>query len=140
MHASLPPVMMTHKDHRRLMRTARELAEQVHPLASPLRRELDRATLHAPDQLPDDVVTLDRFVTYRLADGGRVERRALILSEDGMWPHAEVSVLTPVGLSLLGLRPGDRMPVIGSDGPMDAWVEVEGVGLRVTGGLMPVRL
>ena len=140
MNARLPPVVMTHQDHRRLMRTARELAEQGHPLALPLRRELDRAILRAPDQLPDDVVTLDRFVTYRLGDGGEVERRVLILPEDVMWPHAEVSVLTPLGLSLLGLRPRDRMPLIGSDGPMDAWVEVEGVGLRVTGAFVPIRV
>ena len=47
-----------------------ELAEQGHPLALPLLRELHRAILRAPDQLPDDVVTLDRFVTYRLGGWG----------------------------------------------------------------------
>jgi regulator of nucleoside diphosphate kinase len=140
MNAELPSIMVTPHDHRRLMRTARELARQVHPLAVPLRRELHRAILCSRDRLPDDVVTLDRFVTYRLADGGRAERRALIHPEDGMWPPAEVSVLTPLGLSLLGLRPGDRMPLIGSDRPTDAWVEVEDVGPRVMGAFVPVRV
>jgi len=84
-------------------------------------------------------VTLDTFVTYRLAGEGASDKRMLIHPDDCMWPPAEVSVLTPLGLSLLGLRPGDRMPLIGSDGPMDAWVEVEDVGPRVTGALVPIR-
>jgi regulator of nucleoside diphosphate kinase len=140
MNARLPPVMVTPHDRQRLMRTAHELAGQAHPLATPLLRELHRAIPCSPDRLPDDVVTLDTFVTYRLAEGGRTERRALIHPEDCMWPPAEVSVLTPLGLTLLGLRPGDRMPLIGSDGPMDAWVEVEDVGPKVTGAFVPVRV
>ncbi|WP_457092259.1 GreA/GreB family elongation factor [Microvirga sp. P5_D2] len=140
MNAKLPSVIVTPHDHQRLMRTAHELAEQVHPLALPLLRELDRAILCSPDQLPDDVVTLDTFVTYRLADGGHVEKRALIHPEDCMWPPAEVSVLTPLGLSLLGLRTGDRMPLIGSEGAMDTCVEVEDVGPRVTDSFVPIRV
>jgi regulator of nucleoside diphosphate kinase len=140
MKAGLPPVMVTPHEHNRLMRTAQSLTEQAHPFAPPLLRELRRAILCSPDRLPDDVVTLDTFVTYRLADGGRAERRALIHPEDCMWPPAELSVLTPLGLSLLGLRCGDRMPLIGADGPMDEWVEVEAVGPRVTGAFVPVGL
>ena len=34
----------------------------------------------------------------------------LIHPDDCMWPPAELSVLTPAGLSLLGLRAGHRMP------------------------------
>jgi len=136
----LPPVLVTPHDHRRLIRTAQELAEQAHPIAQPLLQELHRAILCPADQLPEDVVTLDTFVTYRLVDGGRSERRALVHPEDLTWPPAELSVLTPLGLSLLGLRPGDRMPLIGSDRPMGACVEVEDVGPRVTGAFVPIGI
>lgn len=132
--------MVTPHDHRRLMRTAQELAEQAHPIAQPLLQELRRAVLCPADNLPDDVVTLDTFVTYRLAEGGRSERRALVHPDDLVWPPAEVSVLTPLGLSLLGLRPGDRMPLIGSDCPMDARVEVEDVGPMITGAFVPIKI
>lgn len=134
----LPPIVMTTQDHRRLMRTAQDLAGQFHPLAAPLLRELDRAVLCAPDELPDDVVSLDTFVTYRLNDGSPSEKRMLIHPDDGMWPLAEVSVLTPLGLALLGLRVGDRMPVIGSEGAPDTSVAVEAIGPRVVGTLEPV--
>ena len=114
------------------------LAEQAHPLAAPLMRELRRATLRAPDEVPDDVITLDTFVTYRLTGDSNPEKRMLIHPDDRMWPPAELSVLTPVGLSLLGLRAGDRMPVIGADGAADSCVEVEAVGPRVTGAFVPL--
>ncbi|HEU6442313.1 MAG TPA: GreA/GreB family elongation factor [Microvirga sp.] len=139
-NARLPPVLVTPHDHRRLMRTAQELAEQAHPIAQPLLQELNRAVVCPTDQLPEDVVTLDTFVTYRLADSGRSERRALVHPEDLTWPPAELSVLTPLGLSLLGLRPGDRVPLIGSDRPMDACVEVVAVGPRVTGAFVSVGI
>ncbi|AWM85430.1 GreA/GreB family elongation factor [Microvirga sp. 17 mud 1-3] len=134
----LPPIVVTTQDHRRLMRAAQELAGQAHPLATPLLQELGRAALCTPDELPDDVVSLDTFVTYRLADGSSPEKRMLIHPDDGMWPLAEVSVLTPVGLSLLGLRIGDRMPVIGSGGAPGTFLSVESVGPRVIGTLEPV--
>jgi regulator of nucleoside diphosphate kinase len=136
MNAHLPPITVTARDHRRLMHTAQCLAEQAHPLAAPLLHELRRATLCEPDGLPDDVIALDTFVTYRLAGEDTSEKRILIHPDDRMWPPAELSVLTPVGLSLLGLRVGDRMPLLGSDEPLD--VCVEAVGPRVVGAFVPV--
>ena len=41
--------------------------------------------------------------------------RLLIHPEDRMWPPAELSVATPLGITLLGLSAGDRMPVVGGD-------------------------
>jgi regulator of nucleoside diphosphate kinase len=136
---NLPPITVTTSDHRRLIRTAQDIAGQAHPLAAPLLQELRRAALREPDQLPDDIVTLDTFVTYRLSRGGRLEKRALIHPDDHAWPAAEVSVLTPIGLSLLGLRVGDRTPLLGADGPPGAWIDVEAVGPRVVGAFRPVR-
>ncbi|WP_262027015.1 transcription elongation factor [Microvirga sp. Mcv34] len=138
MTSRLSSIPMTPRDHRRLMRTAQELAEQAHPLASQLLHELRRATLYEPDQIPDLVVTLDTFVTYRIAGEDPPERRMLIHPDDRMWPPAELSVLTPVGLSLLGLRAGDRMPMMGSDEPLDVYVEA--VGPRIIGAFVPVGI
>lgn len=138
--SDLPPITVTTSDHRRLIRSAQDLARQAHPLAAPLLQELHRAAVREMDELPDDIVTLDRFVTYRLGVDGPLEKRALIHPDDRVWPPAEVSVLTPVGLSLLGLRVGDRMPLLGADGPPDACVEVEGVGPRVVGAFRPVQM
>ncbi len=136
MTTQISSIPMTSHDHRRLMRTAQELAGQAHPLAAELLHELRRAALCEPDQLPAAVVTLNTFVTYRIGGEDMLERRMLIHPDDRMCPPAELSVLTPVGLSLLGLRAGDRMPLIGSDEPLD--VCVEAVGPRVVGAFVPV--
>jgi regulator of nucleoside diphosphate kinase len=134
---NLPPITVLAHDHSRLMRTAQELAEQGHPLAAPLLQELHRATVCTAEELPDDVVTLNTFVTYRMAGDDTPDKRMLIHPDDRMWPPAELSILTPVGLALLGLRAGYRMPVIGSDGSPDGCVEVDSVGPRVTGAFVP---
>lgn len=137
MTVDLPPITVTMRDHRRLMHTAERLAEQAHPLAAHLLHELHRATLCAPGELPDDVVALDTFVTYRLVGEGTLDKRMLIHPDDRMWPPAELSVLTPAGLALLGARAGDRMPLLGADAE-DACVEVRAVGPRVSGAFVPL--
>jgi len=135
---NLPPITMPSHDHSRLMRTAQELAEQGHPLAAPLLRELHRANVCSAEELPADVVTLNTFVTYRVGEEDTLDKRMLIHPDDRMWPPAELSILTPVGLALLGLRAGYRMPVIGCDGSSEGCVEVKAVGPRVTGAFIPV--
>jgi regulator of nucleoside diphosphate kinase len=135
---NLPPITVPARDYRRLMRTARELAEQCHPLAAPLLQELHRAAVYPADEISDDVVTLDTFVTYRMGGEDTPDKRMLIHPDDRMWPPAELSILTPVGLALLGLRAGYRMPVIGCDGSPEGCVEVESVGPRVTGAILPL--
>ena len=136
---NLPPITVATDDYRRLMIAARFLADQSHPLAAPRRQELLRAELCESDAFLEDVVSLDRFVTNRLTGKDPSEHRALIHPDDRMWPPAEVSTLTPLGISLLGLKVGDRMPVLGSRDDRDQWVEVEGVGPRATGGFVQCR-
>jgi regulator of nucleoside diphosphate kinase len=134
---NLPPIVVATDDYSRLMGTARSLADQQHPLASPLLGELLRAQLCPPDRLPTDVVSLDRFVRYRRAGEETSEYRALIHPDDRMWSPTEVSILTPLGLSLLGLKVGDRMPLLRSGGVPGEWVDVEALGPLVTGGVVP---
>jgi regulator of nucleoside diphosphate kinase len=56
-------------DHARLAAIAAHYAHEYHPLAVPLLRKLQAATLFEPDELPDDIVSMNAFVRYR-ADGG----------------------------------------------------------------------
>ena len=56
---------------------------------------------------------------FRIDGSGRSMARILAYPEDLLWPGAELSVTTPLGIALLGLRVGDRMPFrTGSDGPV----------------------
>lgn len=128
MNTGLPPVVMTIADQQRLLAIARTLKKEAHPLAAALLSEICRAELRQPDEIPEGTVMLGSFVTYRTAGSERPERRLLIHPRDMMWPPAEISVATPLGITLLGLSAGDRMTVIGSDVGEPPWVEVVAAG------------
>ena len=126
----LPQVTIATHDYNRLMSVAALENKRHKPHRQFLMSELRRASLCHPDALPDDVVSTNAKVTYRI-DGGRPTAHVLVHPQDLLWPGAELSVLTPLGTALLGLRVGDRMPFRTShDGPVHE-VVVEDVQFRL---------
>jgi regulator of nucleoside diphosphate kinase len=127
----LPHVTIGTHDYNRLMSLAGMKHHQNKPHGRFLMSELRRASLCHPAALPDDVVSTNAKVTYRLDGVGRAMAHVLVYPEDLQWPGAELSVLTPLGIALLGLRVGDRMPFRTSrDGPIQE-VVVEDVQFRL---------
>jgi regulator of nucleoside diphosphate kinase len=127
----LPQVTVATHDYNRLMSVAALENKRRKPHREFLMSELRRASLCHPDALPDDVVSTNAKVTYRLDGDGRPMAHVLVYPEDLLWPGAELSVLTPLGIALLGLRVGDRMPFRTSrDGPLHE-VVVEDVQFRL---------
>ncbi len=131
-----PVAVLPAGDYARLQELARLLEEQIHPLASALLRKLDRAEWREADDMPEQTVLLDGFVTYRVGGTGQPERRRLIDPADEMWPPAEISVITPLGITLLGLSVGDRIPIIGADLRAPPWVDVLAVDPVTTSGIV----
>lgn len=72
-----------------------------------LRRELERAHLIEPDEVPPDVITMHSRV--RLADPQTNQKMycTLVFPEDAVAKHERVSVLAPLGAAILGCRTGD---------------------------------
>jgi regulator of nucleoside diphosphate kinase len=135
LHTALPPITVTSDDYSRLMMTAMVSRELGNPHAEFLLSELRRATLCHPEDLPTDVVSLDSRVTYRV-DGAPLRRtRLLVHPENLVWPGAEVGATTPLGIALLGLRPGDRMRFPGTGRTREVLVEAVGLGLHELGTL-----
>ena len=67
---------------------------------------LDRATVAPQRQIPDDVVTLHSRVRFRDEATGAVQEALLVFpEEEHRYPDA-ISVLTPVGSTLLGMSEG----------------------------------
>lgn len=69
--------------------------------------ELDRARVVPTAELPADVVRMGSFVTYR-DDGGAVREVRLVYPQHVTGART-VSVLTPLGTALLGLRAGQSI-------------------------------
>ncbi|MBB3019165.1 regulator of nucleoside diphosphate kinase [Microvirga lupini] len=129
MQHELPAITLATNDYNRLLFTAMIQEKHNRPAAEFLLMELRRAKVCHPGSLPEDVVSTNCRVIYRLNDEPKSRTHLLVHPEDLIWSGAEISVTTPLGTALLGLRVGDSMPFIEADGTRHV-VLVEGIGLR----------
>jgi regulator of nucleoside diphosphate kinase len=74
-----------------------------------LREELDRAEVRAPDKMPDDVVTMNSTVKFRVAGSGKDFSLTLVYPKDHDGQAERISILAPVGSALLGLAVGNEI-------------------------------
>ena len=103
-----PPVLMTAVEHARLSALADALDDSSAG-ASLLERELARATIVPPAELPPDVVTMGATVEYIDVETARPRTVTLVYPWRADIAQGLVSVTAPVGGALIGLRVGDRM-------------------------------
>lgn len=106
-----PPPTITDFDVRRLDALFERIRRQVSPPStlSVLERELGRAVVVPPDQVPKSVVTMNSRVI--VLDLDTQERRELTLVFPAMAniDAGSVSVLAPLGTALLGSREGSEL-------------------------------
>lgn len=129
------PILICKDDFPRLWRIAEEHASEGDTRAARLARKLSNARVADYDELPEDLVRKDAFVDYDI-DGAERLRRALVFPEDRMWPPWEISVLSSLGVELVGRRVGDRISVPVDDHRGARDVFVRGVGPRLQGGIV----
>lgn len=128
-HHDLPPITLAASDYNRLLFTAMIRNGKRQPITSFLLDELRRAEVCHPSDLPEDVVSTNCRVIYRVDGEPKSRAHLLVHPEDLLWPGAEISVASPLGTALLGLRVGDRMPFLDENGDIHE-VYVEGIGIR----------
>lgn len=83
----------------KIVRRDPELAEQ-------LIEELGRARIVTPSRLRPDVVDLGRQFTYRDETAGKDHSVTLVLPQDADISNGRISVMTPIGIALIGLAEG----------------------------------
>lgn len=91
-----------------MMRRSPEVGER-------LMDEIARAKLVAPDKLRDDIVTIGSEVTYRDLSSARLQTVIVVYPEDADIDLHRISVLTPIGVALLGLSVGATISWITRD-------------------------
>lgn len=74
-----------------------------------LAEELDRAIVVPLEQLPSDVVTMHARFTYADQLTGTLREIELVYPEEADPAHGKISVLTPVGSAMIGLRVGQEI-------------------------------
>jgi regulator of nucleoside diphosphate kinase len=123
MSRALPPVTIPAPDYARLEQLARAAWSDQHPAASFLLSEIRRARVVDEPICRDNVVTLNRWVTYRL-DRTPFESRILVHPEDYFSSERQLSVLSPVGAALIGIKVSIWMPYLSIEGAFHVVIAV----------------
>ena len=101
-----PPIHISESDYDRIADVALRMAGRAPELSALIMDELDRARLHSARALPRDVVSLNSEVEFVDTATGACRRVRLILPPDAVSDVECLSVLTPVGAGLIGMREG----------------------------------
>lgn len=101
-----PAIHLTEADYETLS-TLVDAASPDNPGAALLAEELDRAVVVRSANSARSFVRLNSRVTYEDVATGQVRDLQVGLPRDASIDDNRISVLTPVGAALIGLRPGD---------------------------------
>jgi len=101
-------IVLSAEDHERLSKLARAAMNSVPERAEDLAAELERAQVLASGRL-GEVVRMGSHVVFRDDTTGRVRQVTLVYPEQADISKGRVSVLTPIGTALIGLRTGSSI-------------------------------
>lgn len=104
-----PLIRLLDREAERMADLATRAADVVPDVAELLLSEIDRAEIHSPSSLPDDVVTMYSRVEYRDEASGRTRNVQLVYPADADISVGRVSILTPVAAGLIGLSVGQSI-------------------------------
>lgn len=109
-----PAIAIPVSDHERLGALADSLTRRNPTLADQLFAELERADVLA-DDAANAVVRMGSMLEYR-TESGDVRTVQLVFPGDEDIAKGRISVLTPIGVALIGLSAGDTMEWVTPDG------------------------
>jgi len=107
--ASRPPIHMIDMEAETLTDLALSVERRMPAVSALLLREAERARLHSAATIPADVVTMGSAVEFLddSSDGPRTV--TLVYPGDADISEGRISILTPVGAALIGLRAGQSI-------------------------------
>ncbi|MEN3951542.1 nucleoside diphosphate kinase regulator [Iodidimonas sp. SYSU 1G8] len=105
----LPPVVLGEDDFDYLSNLTAARAGAASEAIDFLEQELDRAEILPQEKLPADVVRIGSTVDYRDLAAGAVRKVMLVYPNEADSEAGKVSVLTPIGAALIGLKTGQHI-------------------------------
>lgn len=102
-----PPIIINRLDAERLQRLIDNVSDKDIAVAELLEEELSRGEIRDPEDIPDNVVSMNSQVRFTDLTRGTKMIRTLV------YPHSlekvpdGISVMAPIGAALIGLRVGD---------------------------------
>lgn len=103
-----PAIVLGEADHAKLSALAEAGLDRVPDVAERLLEELERARVVTAAKLPADIVRMGSRVTYS-TNAGQEQTVTLVYPVDADIEQGRVSVLTPIGTALIGLKAGQSI-------------------------------
>lgn len=103
-----PEIILSQADHRLLNILAMAGLDHTPDQSDKLLYELERARVLDDSEVPSDIVRMGSSVRYR-TDGGLEQQVKLVYPVDADIAEGRISVMTPVGTALIGLRAGQSI-------------------------------
>lgn len=110
-----PDIVVSTEDHRMLAKLAYAGINEASTVADDLLYELDRASVVLPEHLSPDIVRMGSVVRYRTTDGDQREVTLVYPAQADIDRNC-ISVMTPIGAALIGLRKGQSITWLTRDG------------------------
>jgi regulator of nucleoside diphosphate kinase len=104
-----PAIVLSAEDYERLSTLANAASKRMPDLADELADEIGRAHVLPKGERPLHIVRMGSDVEFRDETTGRTQRVTLVFPEDADISQRKISILTPVGTALIGLRKGDAI-------------------------------
>lgn len=114
--AKRPPIHMIDTEADTLTELALAKQEQLPLVCQLLLGEIDRATIRRAAAVPDDVVTMKATVSFVDETGGARRTVQIVYPGDADISAGRISILTPIGAGLIGLRIGQSITWPDRDG------------------------
>ena len=104
-----PTIILSAEDYERLFTLAHAVRKRMPDLADELAEEIGRARVLAKGEHPQHIVCMNSEVEFRDDTTGKIQKVTLVYPEEADISKRKISVLTPVGTALIGLRDGDSI-------------------------------
>lgn len=107
--AKRPPIHMIDTEADTLTDLALARQERSPAVADLLLQEIDRAKIHSSRKIPGDIVTMHSQVEFVDEGNGASRTVELVYPADADISAGRISILTPVGAGLIGMREGQSI-------------------------------
>lgn len=114
-----PQITVSQSEYQKLLTLAAAGSGPLSAGAARLFDEMERAHIVADHKLPADIVRMGSRVVYR-TDKDEEREVVLVFPADADISERKISVLTPVGAALIGLRTGQSITWESRDGRNNA--------------------
>ncbi|KJS20277.1 MAG: nucleoside diphosphate kinase regulator [Hoeflea sp. BRH_c9] len=103
-----PRITISEGDYNRLSNLAAAFSQRSPEIAASLTEEIDRARIVSDQSITAAVVRMGSGVTY-VVDGNQSKTVTLVYPGDANIEEGRISITTPVGTALIGLKAGQSI-------------------------------